>query len=56
MLTVIVDTPSSIARSFDIVDELTDTHGLVTCELVPALLAVDGDRRHGGTDLADYRY
>lgn len=56
VLTVVVDTPSSIAKSFDIVDELTDTHGLVTCELVPALLAVDGDRRHGGTDLADYRY
>jgi PII-like signaling protein len=56
VMTVIVDTPQSIAASFDIVDELTAGHGLVTSEMVPALLAIDGDQRHGGTDLADYRY
>jgi PII-like signaling protein len=54
--TVIVDTPDSIARSFDIVDELTGRHGLVTSEMVPALVLVDGDNRRGGTALADYRY
>ena len=35
--TIIVDTPDRIARSFDIVDELTREHGLVTSEMVPAL-------------------
>ena len=54
--TIIVDTPDSIARSFDIVDEVTGTHGLVTCEMVPALLTLDGGQRRGATDLADYRY
>lgn len=54
--TIIVDTPDSIARSFDIVDEVTGIHGLVTCEMVPALLMLDGGRRQGSTDLADYRY
>lgn len=33
--TVVVDTPDRIAASFDIVDELTDRHGLVTCEWIP---------------------
>lgn len=32
--TIIVDTPQAIARSFDIVDELTNWHGLVTSEMV----------------------
>ncbi len=54
--TIIVDTPDSIARSFDVVDEVTGTHGLVTCEMVPALLMLDGGRRQGSLDLADYRY
>jgi PII-like signaling protein len=39
--TIIVDTPESIARSFDIVDELTARHGLVTSEMVPAALSLD---------------
>lgn len=34
VVTIIVDTPESIARSFEIVDELTAHHGLVTSELV----------------------
>ena len=54
--TVIVDTPDNIARSFDIVDELTHEHGLVTSEMVPALLAIDGDDRRGGTRLARHDY
>lgn len=56
VMTVVVGSPGSMARSFDIVDELTPEHGLVTCEMVPALLAVHGGRRHGSTDLTDYRY
>lgn len=40
--TTVVDTPERIAATFDIVDELTATHGLVTCESVPTVLAVGG--------------
>ncbi len=51
--TVIVDTPSNIARSYQIAAALTGRDGLITCETVPALLAVhDGDSR-GGLELAD---
>jgi PII-like signaling protein len=52
--TIIVDPPDRIARSFEIVDELTAGHGLVTSEMVPALVLIDGDERIGGTQLADY--
>jgi PII-like signaling protein len=54
--TIVVDTPDSITRSFDIVDELTSRHGLVTSEMVPALVMVDGVTRRGDTRLAWYRY
>ena len=54
--TIVVDAPERIAASFDIVDELTGEHGLVTSELVPALVSVDGGERRGGTGLAQYRY
>ena len=54
--TVLVDTPDAIATSFDIVDELTAEHGLVTSEMVPAMLALDGGNRRGGTRLARHRY
>ena len=37
-VTVIVDTPEGIARSFAIVDEATQERGLVTSELVPRCL------------------
>ena len=53
VLTIIIGTPERIRRSFGIVDELTGTHGLVTCETVPALLALDDGERHGSIDLAD---
>ncbi len=56
VMTVVVGPPGSMARSFDIVDSLTAEHGLVTCEMVPALLAIHGGRRHGSTDLAEFRY
>lgn len=54
--TIIVDRPDRIVRSFELVDELTTEHGLVTSEMVPAVVLVDGDERIGGTSLADYRY
>jgi PII-like signaling protein len=54
--TVIVDTPESIARSFDIVDKLTARHGLVTSEMVPAALSLDENRRLGDITLAQHDY
>ncbi|RWA17872.1 DUF190 domain-containing protein [Mycolicibacterium brumae] len=55
-LTIIIDTPQNIAASFDIVDEVTGGHGLVTSEMVPARLLIDGDGRDGGLKLARHRY
>jgi len=54
--TIVVDTPANIAESFDVIDDLTQRQGLVTSEMVPALLAVDGDDRRGGTDMAQHQY
>jgi PII-like signaling protein len=54
--TIIVDAPARIAAAFDIVDSLTTEHGLVTSELVPALVSVDGSQRIGGTRLARFDY
>jgi PII-like signaling protein len=56
IVTVIVDSPQRIARSFQIVDELTDEGGLVTSEMVPAMAALDdGGRGRGGLRLARHR-
>jgi PII-like signaling protein len=49
VLTVVVDTPARIRSWFEIVDELTDQTGLVTCEMVPAFRAGE---RHGGLRLS----
>jgi PII-like signaling protein len=54
--TIVVDAPDRIAASFELIDELTGEHGLVTSELVPALVSVDGDDRRGGTELARFDY
>ena len=54
--TIIVDTPDSIARTFDIVDELTAGHGLVTSEMVPAAVSLRGGQWTGETPLAEYDY
>lgn len=55
--TIVVDSPERIAASFDIIDGLTERYGLVTSELVPALVSIDGDgARRGGTALARYHY
>jgi PII-like signaling protein len=45
VLTVVVDTSTRIRHWFQLVDEVTDQTGLVTCETVPAFRA--GDRRGG---------
>lgn len=54
--TVLIDTPDVIARSFEIVDELTAEQGLVTCESIPAMVALDGADRYGGTALARHPF
>ena len=46
VMTVVVGSPASIACSFEVVDAVTGPLGLVTCEMVPALVSVgDGRRR-----------
>lgn len=55
VVTIIVDTAANIAESFDIVDEITREQGLVTSEMVPALVADDDDGR-GGPRIARHRY
>jgi PII-like signaling protein len=54
VVTVTIDTPARTARSFEIIDELTDEHGLVTSEMVPAVRAVDEAKRHRGLKLASH--
>lgn len=54
--TIIVDTPEAIARSFDIVDEVTSRHGLVTSEMVPAAMSLTGSDNTAKTPLAEYDY
>jgi PII-like signaling protein len=56
VVTVIVDTPVNIAESFDVVDELTRDEGLVTSEMVPALVSDEGDNGQGRPRLARFRY
>ena len=54
--TIVVDSPDRIAASFDVIDEVTARHGLVTSELVPALVSIDNGERRGGTSLARHDY
>ena len=56
VVTIIVDRPDNIAASFDVINHLTPQQGLVTSEMVPALVAVDGDDRRGGTRMARHQY
>ena len=55
-VTIVVDTPDRIARSFDIIDSLTGEHGLVTSEMVPAMRALSEHERRGGLRLARHDY
>lgn len=52
VVTIVIDTPAQIERSFEVVDELTTRHGVVTSELVPALRVVTEHERRGGLRLA----
>jgi PII-like signaling protein len=56
VVTIIIDKPEWIARSFDIVHELTADHGVVTSEMVPAVVSIGGPAAGGDTQLAQYDY
>ena len=53
--TIVVDTPDRIGECFAIIDELTDTAGVVTSELVPAVRASGEWGESGGLRLAQRR-
>jgi PII-like signaling protein len=54
--TIAVDTPERTAQSFEIIDELTAEHGLVTSEMVPAITAMSETERRGGLRLANHDF
>jgi PII-like signaling protein len=54
--TIAIDTPERTARSFQIIDELTSEHGLVTSEMVPAVTAFSESEAHGGLRLANHDF
>ncbi len=56
VVTIVIDTPAKIAESFDLVDELTRYEGLVTSELVPALVSDEDDSGPGRPRMARHRY
>jgi PII-like signaling protein len=56
VVTIVIDTPERIARAFQIVDELTVEHGLVTSEMVPALSAMSATETRGGLRLAWHEF
>lgn len=55
VVTVLVDTPSRIAASFEVIDALTTEHGLVTSEIVPAMQYFGPGMAGGGLRLAGPR-
>ncbi|HWF72372.1 MAG TPA: DUF190 domain-containing protein [Solirubrobacteraceae bacterium] len=52
VVSIVIDTPEEIARSFAIIDEVTAEHGLVTSEVVPAMRAMSATDARGGLRLA----
>jgi PII-like signaling protein len=54
--TIVIDTPDNIAKSFDVVDEVTQDRGLVTSEMVPALVSDEDNYSKGGPSTARYIY
>jgi PII-like signaling protein len=52
VVTITIDTAERTVRSFEIIDELTSEHGLVTSEMVPAMAALSTTGRKGGLTLA----
>lgn len=56
VMTIVIDTPEEIARSFAIIDEVTAEHGMVTSEVVPAMRAMSATDIRGGLGLARHKY
>jgi PII-like signaling protein len=56
VVTITIDTPERTARSFEIIDELTAEHGLVTSEMVPAMTAMSESETVGGLTLANHDF
>ncbi len=56
VVTIVIDTPERIARSFQIIDELTSEQGLVTSEMVPAMTAMSKAESRGGLRLAKHDF
>ncbi|MEE2854030.1 MAG: DUF190 domain-containing protein [Actinomycetota bacterium] len=54
VVTIVIDTPANIAESFGVIDELTCDEGLVTSEMVPALVSDEGGT--GPPRMARHRY
>lgn len=54
--TTVIDTPERIQHIFDIVDDVTGRRGLVSSEMVPALITVGDENRPTATQLASYEY
>jgi PII-like signaling protein len=56
VITTVIDTPDRIRTAFDIVDELTAEHGLVTTEMVPAVAQAHEAIGRDGLRLANHDY
>jgi PII-like signaling protein len=56
VVTITIDTPERTAQSFEIIDELTAEHGLVTSEMVPAMTAMSETEKKGGLKLASHEF
>jgi PII-like signaling protein len=56
VVTITVDTPERTAAAFQIIDELTTEHGLVTSEMVPAMSAMSETEQRGGLRLARHHF
>ncbi len=56
VVTIVIDTPANIAESFHVIDELTRDEGLVTSEMVPALVSDEGDTGQSRPRMARHHY
>ncbi|EFG77106.1 hypothetical protein HMPREF0591_3033 [Mycobacterium parascrofulaceum ATCC BAA-614] len=56
VLTTVIDTPAHTAESFDVIDELTREEGLVTSEMVPAVVSDEDDTDEGPPRMARHNY
>jgi PII-like signaling protein len=43
-VTIVIDSPARVSAAFEVIDELTAAHGLVTSEWVPAMRPAGADR------------